>query len=396
MGQDRGKEHGMPDENLELQRLKDQMRAAGVHALLLSEPSSICYASGYEMPLAIGAGADFAGGPNLVLVGPAGMDTLLVAETEASKAKMQNRLRQLLVYPSYGFFNPLSARDEFRTLFRSALEEVFAGAGQVVLAVEKRTLPLLAAEVIATHIGDVELREGATLVDRARRIKMPREIDRVRRSAAANDAGQEALRTQLTPGANELDLWAAMVNHTERVAGHAVPVVGELVSGARTAVLDYPSGPQNRKLAQGDTVICDYSVLLDGYWSDTTNTLVAGEPSSEQRRYFEAALQAYETASALLRPGVRALDVAEAAHAVLREYGCEPIHHMGHQIGTSAHEHPSLVCHDEEVIEVGMVFCVEPGGYAGQGGTTGARAEKMFLVTGNGPEVLNHFHWGIE
>jgi Xaa-Pro dipeptidase len=98
----------------------------------------------------------------------------------------------------------------------------------------------------------------------------------------------------------------------------------------------------------------------------------------------------------MLRPGVRAMDVAEAAHAVLRRYGCEPIHHMGHQIGTSAHEHPSIVCHDEEVIEAGMVFCLEPGAYAGRGGQTGARAEKMFLVKESGPEVLNQFQWGIE
>ncbi len=101
----------MAEENLELQRLKDAMMADSMHALLLTEPASVCYASGYEMPLPLGAGADFAGGPNLVLVGPGANGTLLVAETERSKAERQNRLDQLLVYPSYGFFSPLHARN---------------------------------------------------------------------------------------------------------------------------------------------------------------------------------------------------------------------------------------------------------------------------------------------
>ena len=42
-----------------------------------------------------------------------------------------------------------------------------------------------------------------------------------------------------------------------------------------------------------------------------------------------------------------------------------------------------------------MVFCVEPGAYEGEGGTCGARSEKMVLVTANGPEVLSRFEWGI-
>ncbi len=385
----------MAEENLELQRLKDAMMADSMHALLLTEPASVCYASGYEMPLPLGAGADFAGGPNLVLVGPGANGTLLVAETERSKAERQNRLDQLLVYPSYGFFSPLHARNEFFALLQRSVKEVVPHNGRTVLGVETRSLPLLAARLIEREFPNIELREASPTVNRARRIKTPREIELIRKSAAANDAGQEALRTLLAPGMSEIDLWSAMVNHSEREAGHAVPVIGELVAGARTAVLDYPGGPLCRDVVEGDTVICDYSVLLDGYWSDTTNTLVAGEPSAEQRRYFEAAFRAFDAAVEMIKPGVRALDVAETAHKVLRGYGYEPIHHMGHQIGTSAHEHPSLVCHDQDIIEAGMVFCLEPGVYAGKGGTTGARAEKMFLVTNNGPQVLNHFQWGI-
>jgi Xaa-Pro aminopeptidase len=42
-----------------------------------------------------------------------------------------------------------------------------------------------------------------------------------------------------------------------------------------------------------------------------------------------------------------------------------------------------------------MVFAVEPGAYAGPGGSFGARSEKMVLVTESGPEILSQFIWGI-
>jgi Xaa-Pro aminopeptidase len=42
-----------------------------------------------------------------------------------------------------------------------------------------------------------------------------------------------------------------------------------------------------------------------------------------------------------------------------------------------------------------MVFCIEPGAYAGAAGITGARVEKMVLVTENGPEILHRFPWGF-
>jgi len=43
-----------------------------------------------------------------------------------------------------------------------------------------------------------------------------------------------------------------------------------------------------------------------------------------------------------------------------------------------------------------MVFAVEPGTYAGEGGRTGARTEKVVLVTTDGPEVLSSFRFGMD
>jgi Xaa-Pro aminopeptidase len=141
----------------------------------------------------------------------------------------------------------------------------------------------------------------------------------------------------------------------------------------------------------------DLSVRNRGYWSDCTNTLVAGaEPSAEQLRYFRAAKAAYEAAVDQLRPGRLARDAWVAAVEALVSHGFQPAHYAGHQLGTTVNEEPRLVSYDESPIQTNMVFAVEPGVYAGADGTTGARTEKNVLVTEDGPVVLSRFRWGID
>ena len=70
-------------------------------------------------------------------------------------------------------------------------------------------------------------------------------------------------------------------------------------------------------------------------------------------------------------------------------------HYMGHQIGVVVNELPRVVPYDHTPLQTGMVFSLEPGAYEGEGGTLGARSEKMVLVTASGPEVWSLFDWAF-
>jgi len=100
------------------------------------------------------------------------------------------------------------------------------------------------------------------------------------------------------------------------------------------------------------------------------------------------------------RPGLYALalccDVDLAARNALKKSGLPAAHYSGHQIGATVNEGPRIVPFDTTAVQAGMVFCFEPGAYAGPEGTTGARLERMVLVTDSGSEVLNQFPWGME
>jgi Xaa-Pro aminopeptidase len=369
-------------------RLGAALRDAGAHAALLSSFEDVCYATGFEVPPPIDAAAAFAYGPALALVTVDGHTTLLVPNAYAARVEEMSRADENVLVPTFDHFAAVDNEREFLDAVRRVVATLDGG----VLAVDRRTLPAAAADIL----------DGSTLTDarqilrEARWIKTPREIERLREAAAVVDAGHEALLELARPGRNELDVMGDVMTAVERAAGQPVPWAGELVTGPRTGTLRYPGGPVDRTIEAGDTVLMDLSVRLRGYWGDCTNTLVAGdEPTDEQLRYFGAARAAFEAAAAELRPGRRASDAFAAAAAALRAHVFEPAHYAGHQIGTTVNEHPRLVPFDDSPIESNMVFSVEPGVYGGPDVGTGARAEKMVLVTEGEPEILSRFRWGM-
>ncbi len=384
----------LPGFGMEVVRMREALAREGVDGVLLSEPGSICAATGFAVPLPIGASAAFAGGPLLALVGRDAVG-LLVSGSEAGVAKQESRVDALTVYEPFDHLQALDARAEFLAGLDRLLQSVLPSHASLSLGIEPRSLPTLVAAHLAEHYPALAVRDATVAVARARMVKTPREIALLRRAARAADAGQQALLAQARSGASELSLWNGLCGAIEAVAGGSVPITGELVAGPRTAVVEYPGGPTARTVEHGDTIICDISPCVHGYYADCCNTLVVGEATADQSHFCRAARDACEAAMLALRPGARAADAFEAARAALERHGLPVAHYAGHGIGASVNELPRLVPHDLTRIEPGMVFAVEPGAYAGLGGSTGARAEKMVLVTAGGPEILSQFAWGV-
>ena len=137
--------------------------------------------------------------------------------------------------------------------------------------------------------------------------------------------------------------------------------------------------------------ILDFGVVVDGYTSDVTLTVVHGPLSSRQQAMLEAVQGAYELAVSLCAPGVEPFEVAVAAEQYLKQRGFRMPHSLGHGIGLEAHEGPVFRTRktaggNAPPLAPGMVFTLEPGLYApGEGGV---RLENDFLCTPVGVEVL--------
>ena len=76
-------------------------------------------------------------------------------------------------------------------------------------------------------------------------------------------------------------------------------------------------------------------------------------------------LEAHMSALEFIKPGVLASEVDEAARKVIEKagYGEYFNHRLGHGIGMTCHEFPSIMEGNDMEIQEGMCFSVEPGIY---------------------------------
>jgi Xaa-Pro aminopeptidase len=138
-------------------------------------------------------------------------------------------------------------------------------------------------------------------------------------------------------------------------------------------------------------LILDFSVVIAGYRSDFTNTLVVGrEPSPDQRRLFRLCTEALAAGERELRAGAACLTVYEAVRDAFAKEGVAEHfpHHAGHGLGLSHPEAPYFVREAHETLFAGDVVTLEPGLYVP--GVGGIRIEHNYLITEQGHERLSN------
>lgn len=106
--------------------------------------------------------------------------------------------------------------------------------------------------------------------------------------------------------------------------------------------------PKDELLEEGDLFGLDFGVVLDGYYSDLSETLIVGDPSNAEpiaRKLREVAIEATMAGIAQAKPGNRVGDISNAMQLVIERAGFTPVYQMvGHGIGRSLHEDPQIPC----------------------------------------------------
>lgn len=253
------------------------------------------------------------------------------------------------------------------------------------IGVEKEHLSLSGAEVITSRTGASELVDVGPEIRHLRLIKHPGEIDRLVRAAAITDAAGEEVIARLRAGMTEIEIALMIVSAIGNLGGR--PSFATLVQSGPNSALPHAE-PSSRKLARGDFLLLDFGAAFEGYKADTARMAVIGEPGARHREIHELVLAAHDAAIEAVRPGVTTGDVDAAARRVIEAagYGDKFFHRVGHGLGLEGHEDPSVDPGSQTVLEVGMVFTVEPGIYiAGWGGV---RIEDDVVVEDGGCRVL--------
>ncbi|MFE4710232.1 M24 family metallopeptidase [Paenibacillus sp. NPDC056722] len=219
-----------------------------------------------------------------------------------------------------------------------------------------------------------------------RGVKTEAEIALLKKAAALNEQAESELIAMIAAGVHEADI--AQHYRLAAVKGKAVPAMTAVGAGPRSALPLIEN--YFHTIAPGDLVRFDLCLQLGGYWADTGRTAVLGEPTEWQRNHFHYVKTGWERALDMIRPGVKASEVFEAALTTVQKEGIPHYRrqHVGHAIGLELYDGITLSPGDHSVLEKGMVLCVEVPYY--ELGAGGFQIEDTVVVTEDGFEFITH------
>jgi len=228
---------------------------------------------------------------------------------------------------------------------------------------------------------DAQLALGSVILAPLRMRKSPEELEVIKRSGRQADQAVRDARAACRAGASEREI-AEIAQASFKRSGADEVLFTQVASGPNGAFPHHHSS--NRTLRPGDSVTMDFGGRLEGYASDITRMAFIGTPPPkyvEVHRTVEAAVVAGMAAA---RPGALLRDVDVAARSVIERAGYEQyfIHRVGHGLGLTGHELPSVTHLNTDPIEEGMVFSVEPGIYLP--GEFGVRLEEIVYIARDG------------
>ncbi len=230
-------------------------------------------------------------------------------------------------------------------------------------------------------------RRGSELMVHARAIKDSTELALMREAARLTDESLASGLERCMEGYRE---WAVAVaiqralHDAGSKLAFGIPIVA---AGENSAKPHYTTG--HRPFQHGDVVIIDFGASYEGYCNDITRVVSVGPAPDEAKKIYDIVYEAHMRAREVAKPGVPAQEVDRAARAVIDKagYGEYFVHRTGHGIGLSVHEPPYIVEGNEQVLEVGHCFTIEPGIYLP--GKFGVRIENVYTITETGCESLN-------
>jgi Xaa-Pro aminopeptidase len=270
----------------------------------------------------------------------------------------------------------------------SALIEDALPGGELRLGFEAEHTSVSAHERLRGQLPErVELVAASGLLERMRAIKEPEEIARIGAAAALADASLERLLRDGLVGRTERDVALALEGDMRARGATRIGFESIIAAGPHGALPH--AQPRDVEIKRGELVVIDWGAQLDGYCSDCTRTIAAGEPGEDARAVYELVLDAQLAGVQAVSAGRGTREVDGRAREVIEAggHGKEFGHGLGHGVGLDVHEAPTLSPRAaDQPLEAGNVVTIEPGVYLP--GRFGVRIEDLVVVTDAGCEIL--------
>jgi methionyl aminopeptidase len=152
------------------------------------------------------------------------------------------------------------------------------------------------------------------------------------------------------------------INH---VVCHGIPGAPIPKSKTETISRDYEKSRDDDRLIDGDILNIDVTVIVDGWFGDTSRMYVAGKPSRQAERLIDLTHDALMRGIEAVRPGNTFGDIGYAIQTFVEANKLSVVRDFcGHGLGRVFHAPPNVLHYGRPGsgprLEEGMFFTIEP------------------------------------
>ena len=351
--------------SLKLQKLRQRIEEEELDAILISAPENRRYMSGFT--------------------GSAGW--LLISRDDATLAtdfryveQAGNQAPDFSIYRiqrGLGWFPEWTAEHGVKRIGFESQDVTVSVHNAFLKAIEE-----------AEDSNNPELVPTSGIVEKLRVFKDADELALLTEAIRIADEAIDEVAPRIEPGITE-EAVAWELEKAMRERGAEMISFDTIVGAGANGALPHHRADET-VIRQNDAIVIDMGAKYQGYCSDLTRTIFVGEPDDKFRKIYDIVLQAQLAAEEQVTAGMTGKEVDAIARDIIADagHGDEFGHSLGHGVGLAVHEYPHVgPTAEDDVLEDGMVFTIEPGIYLP--GWGGVRIEDIVVLENGKARVIS-------
>ena len=370
-------------------KMQKAMAEQGIDGIICFKPQNTFFLSGFN-PILYSH-------PVVVVIPQEGNAVLLVHSLRARHSADEAAIEDIRLFGMWANQKPI-ANDAYSAIDIIVSDLRMKGK---VLGYEGDFISLSQYQKLQDITQAIKMVDVSDFLKRSRNIKDEYEINLLRLSSYLTNVGMEAALANIRKSEAEASIAAEIAMRetwAKELSEFEISSFGNTEGGIVTALWCYsnsgyrvPYGcecPSNRVPQEGEVCLPVCWAAIDGYHSENERTVMIGKIPERYERAYDAMLAGRQNVFQMMKAGVAVSDVYAAGVAPYIEAGFGDYlpGRIGHGLGLSLHEFPSLSKDSSLVLEEGMVVTVEPGlVFAGWGST---RHSDTVVVRKDGIEIL--------
>lgn len=196
-----------------------------------------------------------------------------------------------------------------------------------------------------------------------RSVKTDEELELIKKACEITERAYYSTIKTLEVGMTELEVKERLEGFMRIFGGDGVAFDSIVAFSKNSAVPHHESN--QTVLEKNSVVLIDCGAKYQGYSADLTRTAFFGTPDKKFIERYQAVKKAQETAIDRISGNITCRQADNFARQTLQNLGLDKYftHSLGHGLGLEIHEYPAISPKNNDLLQEGTAFTIEPGVY---------------------------------